>query len=169
MDISSAHPTVAVLSPHPGTRAGGNVTAAALQLESVSAQPGTRAGVTTTTSAFAESDLEHTIRNRVEHRVCMAHHPALAITDNETAGEEEARPHTSRRAAGSSSKLRSANTAAMHTVIWPHEYMYTPEGQPSEHESMSSLAFVEGYNDHYGHAAQFHQETHMGTSKGPHA
>ena len=74
-----------------------------------------------------------------------AHHPALAITDDETDGEEEARPQTSRRAAGSSGKLCSANTAAMHTVIWPHEYVYTPEGQPSQFESMFSLAFVEGY------------------------
>ena len=33
----------------------------------------------------------------------------------------------------------------MYTVIWPHEYVYTPKGQPSEYESMSSLAFVERY------------------------
>ena len=67
VDITSAHPVVAVLSAQPGTRAGGNVTAAALQMTSVSAQPATRAGVSTATSSFAESDLEHTIRNRVQH------------------------------------------------------------------------------------------------------
>ena len=74
-----------------------------------------------------------------------AHHPALAITNNETDGEEEARPQTSKGAAGSSGNLHSANTSAKHTVIWPHEYVYTPEGQLSDYESMSSLAFVEGY------------------------
>ena len=74
-----------------------------------------------------------------------AHHPALAITDDETDEEEEARPQTSRGDAGSSVKLHSANTAARHKVIWSHEYVYTPEGQPSEYESMGSLAFIEGY------------------------
>ena len=45
----------------------------------------------------------------------------------------------------SSGKLRSANTAAIHKVIWPHEDVYTPKGQPSEYEIMSSMAFVTGY------------------------
>ena len=35
--------------------------------------------------------------------------------------------------------------SAVYKVIWPHEYVYTPEGQPSEYESMSSMAFVTGY------------------------
>ena len=67
MDITSAHPAVDVLSAQPGTRAGANITAAASQMALVSAQPGTRAGVTTATNAFTESDLEHNIRNRLEH------------------------------------------------------------------------------------------------------
>ena len=81
----------------------------------------------------------------VEHRLSTAHHPALAITDDETEGEEEVRPQATSGATSSSGKLRSANTAAIHKVIWPHEYVYTREGQPSEYESMCSLAFVEGY------------------------
>ena len=46
-----------------------------------------------------------------------------------------------------SGKLRSANTAAVHKVIWPHEDVYTFDGQPSMYESMIllSLAFVSGY------------------------
>ena len=54
-------------------------------MASVSAHLGTRAGGTTAVRAFAESDLERHIRNRVEH-------PALAITDDDTEGEEGARP-----------------------------------------------------------------------------
>ena len=81
----------------------------------------------------------------VEHRVRTAHLQELAITDDEADGEEEARPQAPRGAARTSGKLRSANTAAVHRVTWPHEYVYTPEGQPSEYESMSSMAFVTGY------------------------
>ena len=96
VDVISAQPMAAVLSAQPGTRAGGNSTAATSQMAFVSAQPETRAGATTTASPFAESESEQNIRNRVEH-------PELAITDDETDGEEEARPR--RRATGSSGKL----------------------------------------------------------------
>ena len=110
VDITSARPAVAVLSAQPATRAGGNFTATVSQVALVSAQPGTRAWVPTSTSPIAESDLEQNICNRVQH-------PVLAITDDDTDGEEEARPQTARLAAGTSGKLRSANTASMYTVI----------------------------------------------------
>ena len=84
-----------------------NFTAAASQMASVWAQPETRAGGTTTASAFTESDLERNIRNMVEH-------PALAVTDDDTDGEEEARPRRGARSTKSLGKLRSANTAAIH-------------------------------------------------------
>ena len=29
--------------------------------------------------------------------------------------------------------------------IWPHEYVFTPEGQPTAYESLSTMAFVTGY------------------------
>ena len=58
VDITSAQPTVAVLT----------------------AQPGTRAGGTTTASASTDLDMEQNIRNTVEHRVSIAHHPALATS-----------------------------------------------------------------------------------------
>ena len=50
-----------------------------------------------------------------------------------------------RGGSNNSGKLRSANTAAVHRVIFPHEYVYTPDGQPAMYESMSSMAFVSGY------------------------
>ena len=82
----------------------------------------------TTASPAANPDMEQRLLHAVQQRVSAARHPALAITDDETDGEEKARPHTSKGATGSSGKLRSANTSAKHTVIWPHEYVYTPEG-----------------------------------------
>ena len=72
VDITSAQPAAAALSAQPGTRAGGNSTAASSQIALVSAQP----GGTTTFSAFAESDMEQNIHSRVKHRVSTAHHPA---------------------------------------------------------------------------------------------
>ena len=137
---------VSSLSAQPGTRAWGNPTATSSQVSSLSAQPGARAGGNPTATASASTDLhmEQHVWNMVEHRVRTAHIPALAITDDEADGEEEARPQAPRGAARTSGKLRSANTAAVHRVTWPHEYVYTPEGQPSEYESMSSMAFVTG-------------------------
>ena len=44
-----------------------------------------------------------------------------------------------------SGKLRSVNTSAIHRVIWPHEYVFTPDGQPAAYESLSSMAFVTGF------------------------
>ena len=123
---------MAPLSSQPGTRAGGNPTATSSQMALMSAQPGTRAGGNPTATASTSIDLhmEQHVRNMVEHRVNTAHVPALAMTDDETDGEEEARPLATRRWTGTSGKLRSAHTAAIHKVIWPHEYVYTHEGQP---------------------------------------
>ena len=44
-----------------------------------------------------------------------------------------------------SGKLRSADTFAIHRVMWPHEYVFTPEGQPTAYKSLSIKAFVTGY------------------------
>ena len=84
---------VALTSAQPGTRAGGNPTDTPLQMAIMSAQPGTRAGGNSTAAASASIDLdtEQHVRNIVEHRVSTAHVPALAITDDETDGEEEGR------------------------------------------------------------------------------
>ena len=143
VDIPPAPPAAAALLAHPGPQAGGIPMEAVPQMALVGTHPGTRAGNTATASTAA--NMEESRQHAVEQRVSAAPHTALAITNDETDGEEEPRSHTSKGATGSSGKLRSANTSAKHTVIWPHEYVYTPEGQPTDYESMSSLAFVEGY------------------------
>ena len=131
---------VASMSAQPGSRAGGNSPAISSQVALMSAQPGTRAGGNSTAAASASIDLdmEQNVWNMVEHR-------ALAINDDETNVEEEGRSLATRGATSTSGKLRSANTVAVHKVIWPHEYVYTPEGQRSAYEPMSSMAFVTGY------------------------
>ena len=82
------------MSAQPGTRAGGTPPATSLQVAIMSAQPGTRAEGISNPAANASIDLdtEQHIRNMVEHHVSTAHVPALAYTDDETEGEEEARP-----------------------------------------------------------------------------
>ena len=81
-----------------------------------------------------------------EHWIRTAHVPALAITNDGADGKEGAMPQTPTGAARTSGKLRSSpNTAAVHRVTYPHEYVYTPEGEPSEYESMSSMTFVTGF------------------------
>ena len=100
---------------------------------------------TATASTSMDLLMQNRIWNMVEHRVNMAHVPALAMTDDEMDGEEEVMPQASRGATRTSGKIRSANTSTVHKVIWPHEYVYTLEGQPSAYESLSSMAFVTGY------------------------
>ena len=65
----------------------------ASQVALMSAQPGTRAGgnYTAASSASIDLDTEEQVQLRVEHRARTAHTPALAITDDETDGEEEGR------------------------------------------------------------------------------
>ena len=137
---------VAPLSAQPRTRAGGNPTATSSQVALMSAQPGTRAGGDPTATASASMDLhtEQFVQDRVKHQVRAAHVPALAITDDDADSEEEERPQAPRGATRTSGKLKSANTSAVHKVTWPHEYVYTPEGQPSEYECLSSMAFITG-------------------------
>ena len=44
-----------------------------------------------------------------------------------------------------SGKHRTADTALVRTVTWPHEVLHTPSAQPIVYEMISSIAFVHGY------------------------
>ena len=59
--------------------------------------------------------------------------------------DEEERMPSPRKAPTTSGKLRSTDTSAIHRVIRPHEYVFTPEGQPAAYESLSNMAFVTRY------------------------
>ena len=59
--------------------------------------------------------------------------------------EEEERMPKPRKGPTTSGNLRSADTSAINRVIWPHEYVFTPEGQPAAYESLSPMTFVTGY------------------------
>ena len=109
----------------------------ASQAATISAQPGTRAGGNPIAASSASIDVntEEQVRMRVEHRARTAHTPALAITDDEMDGEEEGNMLTTRGGSNTSGKLRSANTSAIQRVIWPHEYVFTPDGQSAAYES----------------------------------
>ena len=73
-------------------------------------------------------------------------HPSfLAITDDEMDVEEEKQLPATRRSNITSGKLRSADTTAIKKVLWHHELVFTPEGQPATYESLSAMAFVNRY------------------------
>ena len=44
-----------------------------------------------------------------------------------------------------SGKLKTADTQVVHTVEWPHEFVYIVEGKPAEYETLSVPLFVSGY------------------------
>ena len=118
----------------------------ASQVATISAQLETRAeNPTATSSASFDLNMEEQVWMRVKHRARSAHTPFLAITDDETDGEEEERIPAPRKGTTTSGKLRSADTSAIHQVMWPHKYVFTPEGQPTAYESQSTMAFVTGY------------------------
>ena len=56
-----------------------------------------------------------------------------------------AAPPPPRRGHTTSDKLRSADTTAIHKILWPHELIFTPEGQSTTCESLSVMAFVKGF------------------------
>ena len=60
-------------------------------------------------------------------------------------GEDEERMPAPRKGTTTLGKLRSADTSAIHHVMWPHEYVFTPKGQLAAYESLSTMAFVTGY------------------------
>ena len=69
----------------------------------------------------------------------------LANTDDELDGEEEEQLHVTRRSNITSGKLRTADTTALKQVLCPHELVFTPEGRPVVYESISYMAFINGY------------------------
>ena len=69
----------------------------------------------------------------------------LANTDDELDGEEEEQPQATRRSQIAFGKLRTADTTGVKQVLWPHELVFTPEGRHAVYESMSSMAFANGY------------------------
>ena len=42
-------------------------------------------------------------------------------------------------------KLRTADLLVVHRVLWPHELVYTAEGQPTVYDTISVALFVNGY------------------------
>ena len=60
-------------------------------------------------------------------------------------GEEEEWLRAHKKGQTTSGKLRSDDTSAIHKVLWPHELIFTPEGQPATYESLSTMVLVNGF------------------------
>ena len=50
-----------------------------------------------------------------------------------------------RRPKITSGKLRTLDTTAVKQVIWPHQLVFTPDGQPATYQSLFYMAFVNEY------------------------
>ena len=88
---------------------------------------------------------EDQILLQVKHRRRASYPSFLATTDDEETREEDKHPQPRRRPKITSVKLRTAYTTAVKQGIWPHELVFIPDGQPATFQSLSCLAFVNGY------------------------
>ena len=71
--------------------------------------------------------------------------PTSTAMADQTIIEEEEQPQPRRRTKITSGKLRTMDTTAVKQVLWPHELVFTPDGQPAVYDSMSCMAFVNAY------------------------
>ena len=69
----------------------------------------------------------------------------LAPIDDEETGEEERQPQPRRGPGITFGKLRTVDTTAVKQVIWPHELVFTPDGQPATYQNRFCMAFVNVY------------------------
>ena len=110
----------------------------ALQVATLSAQPGTSAGENPTAAPSAFFD-----PNTEEHRSKSSQPPLLAITNDDTDGEEEVVLPAPRKSQTTLCKLRSADTSAIHQVMWPTSS--PPKVNLPPTKSLTVMAFVNGY------------------------
>ena len=85
-----------------------------------------------------------------EVRARMVNHlkgaPTLYIvTDDDTASEDEEAPPTHMKWGLKSSKCRIADSLVTKQIVWPHEVVYTSQGQPAVYSELSVALFVSGY------------------------
>ena len=88
--------------------------------------------------------MDEQVQIQVEQQIRSSHRH-LAVTDDEINGEEEEQLPTTRRAQVTSGELRSADTTAIKKVLWPHELILMPKGQPAAYKNLLAMPFVNGY------------------------
>ena len=72
--------------------------------------------------------------------------PAIFIPmDDETASGEEGALPVSRKRGLKSGKVRTMDSIITRKVVWPHEVVFTTQGQPPVYSEMSLALFVNGY------------------------
>ena len=67
------------------------------------------------------------------------------LTDEGTASEDDETCHTQRRRGLKSGKVRTTDTLIIKRVKWPHEMVFTSQGQPPVYREMSLALFINGY------------------------
>ena len=104
---------------------------------------GEKPPATTITAEPDQTSIKKQVRIWVAQRMRASYPSLLAATDDEPDGKEEEQPQP-RRTQITSGKLRTMDTTAVKHVLWPHELVFTPDGQPAVYDSISCMAFVNG-------------------------
>ena len=100
---------------------------------------------TAASSAVPDPSIEEQVRIWVAQQMRESYPSFLANTNDELDGDEEEQPQVTRRYYITSGKLRTADTTAVKQVLWPNELVFTQEDRPAVYDSLSSMAFINGY------------------------
>ena len=89
--------------------------------------------------------LEDTVRARIVDHQWGAPVDYLSGTDEDSDQDDPLQMVARRPKHGVSGKLRTTDNVVVKTLTWPHEVLYMPSAQPIVYESISTMAFVDGY------------------------
>ena len=67
------------------------------------------------------------------------------VTEDEAMSDEEEHPHPRRGNNLKSGMQRTGASTVIHKVTWPHEVVYTSEGNPASYQDLTIPLFVQGY------------------------
>ena len=110
-------------------------------------QPSTSSveNTTATFSAVPGPCLEEQVLIQAQQWMKSSHPTFVVINDDEMDGEEGEQLPATRNGSIISGELRSTDTTAIEKVLWPHELVFTHEGQTAAYESLSAMSFINGY------------------------
>ena len=89
--------------------------------------------------------MEEQVRCRITEHLRGVMPVYLLTTDDDSEADGGAPAQPMKKHKGTSGNLRTDDTTVVNQVIWPHELIYTPAGQPVLYKELISMAFVNGY------------------------
>ena len=95
--------------------------------------------------ATSPPEVSDAIQARVTQRLWRAPATSFLITDEDSPSDEDASPVKRRRCTIKSGRLRTMDTHVVQHVKWPHERVFSSQGQASVYEEMSLALIANGY------------------------